>query len=135
MTRCADIAVPGFWPIGLDAQNDDAAQSRLGNGLLHGLGEGCGISDCLVGEGDDQNGVLARLCDCQRSKRQGGVGVAANGLEQGCAQLNASFAQLLGGQKTMVFTRDNEWRRHLNAVTAKLRQAFCRLLKQAVSAG
>jgi hypothetical protein len=102
-----DVAVTGFGLVGGDAQDDDAAGGGLGDGLVHGRCKGGGLGHGLVGGGDDEDGVLPPFHSRQGRQGQGRGGVAAHGLEQGAAQVNAGFAQLLGRQKPVFFAGDD----------------------------
>jgi hypothetical protein len=107
----------------------------LCNGLLHGGCECGGLGNGLVCGRDYQHGVLAVLHSGQGCQGQGRGGVAARGLEQGGAQGNANFAQLLGCQKAVVFAADDDGGCDLNAVVAQSGQPLRGLLEQAFVAG
>ena len=128
----ADVPVAGFGFVGGDAQDDDVAFLGLGNGLLHGGCECRWVGNGLVCGGDDQHGVLAVLHGGQGCQSQGRGGVAAHGLEQGAAQGNSHFAQLLGCQKAVLFAADDDGGSHFNVLTAQSGQSLRGLLKQAV---
>jgi hypothetical protein len=95
MTRSLDVAIASFGFVRCHAQDNDVAFGGLGNGLLHCRGESSCVSHCLVGRCDDQHGVLPMLSGVQCGQCQCGCGVAACGLQQGRAQRNAGFTQLL----------------------------------------
>ncbi len=114
----ADVAVAGFGFVGGDTQDDDIALLGLGNGLFHGGGECRWLGDGLVCGGDDQHRVLAVLHSGQGRQGQSGGGVAACWLEQGGAQGNAYFTQLLGCQKAVVFAADDDGGCDVNAFVA-----------------
>ena len=125
-----DVTVAGFRTIGGDPEDNDAVGRRFAHGLLHCLGEGRLIGDGLVGRDDDEDWITPRFERSKSSQRECRRSIAADGLKQDCANVNAGLAQLFERKESVVFISNNEWGRHRNIVGSKSNQPRGGLLKQ-----
>ena len=116
MQRLSDlyVAVARLWLIRSYSQDDDAAVGSLSHCLLHGSSEGRCIDHRLICRRHYQHWVCATFRGRQGCQSKGRCSVAANRFEQSATQLYACFAQLLGSQKAVLFTRDDDGVGHCN---------------------
>jgi hypothetical protein len=109
-SRGLDIAVTGLGTIRNDAESDDrpgigrrqAAQDR---GLKRG-----GVADMVVRRRGQQHGIVAIAAGVEGGNSQRRSGVAAKRFKQQGPGREPEFAQLLGGDKAILFVADDDRR-------------------------
>ena len=104
-----DIAVGGRGEGRLHPQGDDAASPGEGGRADHGVAEGLGIRDVMVGGEDDHDRLFVPSQQPDRRRRHGRSGIAGFGLKDHLG-VEPGLGQLLADQAPVVSPADHQER-------------------------
>ncbi len=120
-----DVAVTGLGRGGHDAEGDQLPLTGRGEREAHGALESRHVLDHVIGRQNQQHrilGVRRQTLHCRvRGERNGGCGVASDGLEHDGLGLDLELPELFGDQESVCVVAHHDRRRGVQALEAQRR--------------